>query len=196
MNIMDVLSTFAQAMLVGAFAENVLLRRGWDASNIMWTSRHRDKGPIWYGLILTSITTIATLPAFVASSFIRNLEYRYIIIPILYIACIVATYLAAVILVQEFLPIIAKKVVRRMPVSVFNCAVLSVLVSQIQTRSLAQAIGYGFGVGVGYTLVMFLVSEGYRRLMLCDLPKPFKGMPVLLIYVGLLSLAFAGLTQG
>ena len=45
--------------------------------------------------------------------------------------------------------------------------------------------------GFGFAAIM--VGYGISRLEYCHVPKVFKGVPIALIYLGLLSLAFYGL---
>ena len=46
---------------------------------------------------------------------------------------------------------------------------------------------------LGNLLAMVLVREGELRLEMCNVPRAFRGLPVTLIYIGLISLAFYGL---
>ena len=53
--------------------------------------------------------------------------------------------------------------------------------------------GFGFGSGVGYLVAVLVVDEGRRRLRSKDIPHIFRGLPSVLIYIGILSLAIYGL---
>ena len=73
----------------------------------------------------------------------------------------------------------------QLPGATFNCCVLgTLLVAASQNYNLLQSIGFGFGSGVGY-LVAVLRSK--------DIPHIFRGLPSVLIYIGILSLAIYGL---
>ena len=56
-----------------------------------------------------------------------------------------------------------------------------------------KTCGFAFGSGAGYTLALLLISEGRKRIALSDVPRAFRGLPVALIYIGILSLAIYGL---
>lgn len=76
----------------------------------------------------------------------------------------------------------------------FNCCVLgTLLVAASQNYNLLQSIGFGFGSGVGYLVAVLVVDEGRRRLRSKDIPHIFRGLPSVLIYIGILSLAIYGL---
>ena len=62
-----------------------------------------------------------------------------------------------------------------------------------QNYNLLQSIGFGFGSGVGYLVAVLVVDEGRRRLRSKDIPHIFRGLPSVLIYIGILSLAIYGL---
>ena len=57
-----------------------------------------------------------------------------------------------------------------------------------------QTVMYCFGSAVGLTLAMMLIHSGRERLEVSDVPRAFKGIPITLIYIGMLSLAIYGLT--
>ena len=75
-----------------------------------------------------------------------------------------------------------------------HCCVLgTLLVAASQNYNLLQSIGFGFGSGVGYLVAVLVVDEGRRRLRSKDIPHIFRGLPSVLIYIGILSLAIYGL---
>ena len=77
----------------------------------------------------------------------------------------------------------------------FNCAVLgSVMLAAMQSYTFAQYMGFGFGTGIGFTVAYWLVVEGRKRTELSSLPKSFRGGPAMILYIGIMSLAFYGLS--
>ena len=48
-------------------------------------------------------------------------------------------------------------------------------------------------MSLGFGLAVIIVGYGLTRLEYCRVPKIFRGVPIALIYLGLLSLAFYGL---
>ena len=67
-----------------------------------------------------------------------------------------------------------------------------ILAANLQ-NSLSSTLGYGIGTGIGYMLALLLIYFGRRRLELIALPRAFKGLPILLLYIGLISLAVYGM---
>ena len=77
----------------------------------------------------------------------------------------------------------------------FNSCVLgTMLIVTIQSLTLPQAIGFALGSGGGYYLAVVLVAEGQRRLRNRRIPMSFRGLPITLLYLGMLALAIYGFT--
>ena len=55
-----------------------------------------------------------------------------------------------------------------------------------------QSALYGFAAAVGFSLVMVLFAAIRERLVVADVPAPFRGNAIALITAGLMSLAFMG----
>lgn len=67
------------------------------------------------------------------------------------------------------------------------------LVTGFGTATLLSALFGGLGSGVGYLLAMLLCWAIRERLDFCDVPRAFRGAPILFLYMGLISLALFGL---
>ena len=70
----------------------------------------------------------------------------------------------------------------------------TVLVERTQSFTLEQSMGFGLGSGLGYLLAVMLVTEADRRLRSEAIPEAFRGLPITLVYVGVLALAIYGFT--
>lgn len=81
-----------------------------------------------------------------------------------------------------------------LPLITLNCAVLGLaLLNDDGGNSVAESVFYGFGAALGFSLALVLFAALRERLVVSDVPQPFKGPAISLITVGLLSLAFMGL---
>ncbi|MDD4413980.1 MAG: electron transport complex subunit RsxA, partial [Oscillospiraceae bacterium] len=58
--------------------------------------------------------------------------------------------------------------------------------------TLLGALGLSLGACAGFMIISWLVAEGMERLDNPDIPKAFRGLPSILIYLGILSLALMG----
>ena len=89
-----------------------------------------------------------------------------------------------------------------LPLASFNTALFGVLyVTQnyffdfdLSLSSIvANILLYALGSGIGYILALLLLLSTKKRLELSPVPKSFQGIPILLLFIGLVSLAIYGL---
>lgn len=74
-----------------------------------------------------------------------------------------------------------------------NCAVLGVTINCISKNyNYGESLVYALGSALGFLLSMVVMSGVRGRLKGANVPKAFKGTPMLYICAGLLSLAFLG----
>jgi len=57
---------------------------------------------------------------------------------------------------------------------------------------LGEATVYAFATSLGYGLAMVLFAGIREHLAMNEVPKAFKGLPIALISVGIMALAFLG----
>ena len=90
-----------------------------------------------------------------------------------------------------------------LPLITTNCTVLGVAITVVTKDfdfgfGAARMLGYGeavlyaFATSLGYGLAMVLFAGLREHLALNDVPKSFRGLPIALITVGILALAFMG----
>lgn len=79
------------------------------------------------------------------------------------------------------------------PLLLLNCTLLGValLAAQQQLNPL-PALFFGAGSGLGLALVSWGFTAINQRLAAADLPACFRGLPIQLITLGLIALAFSG----
>ena len=87
------------------------------------------------------------------------------------------------------------QLLRIVPLAALNSGVLgTVLVERTQSFTLGQSLGFGLGSGIGYVLAVLLVTEARHRLRSKAIPKAFRGLPITLVYIGVMALAIYGFT--
>lgn len=80
-----------------------------------------------------------------------------------------------------------------LPLITTNCAVLGVAILVIQKDfTLIESIVYAFSTAIGFALALVLFAGIREQLAYVNIPKGMKGMPIVLVTAGLLSLAFMG----
>lgn len=83
---------------------------------------------------------------------------------------------------------------RRIGAAAFNTLVIPLpLLSSRAAYTVPESIGAGIGAGVAFLIAAVLLSFGMSRIARSRrMPASFRGIPALLLYTALLSLAFMG----
>ena len=150
----------------------------------------------WFALLLCVTQVLVAPLAFYAGGFIAAQSNPAQLRPLVYLACV------AVVSLFEFIVLWAARgkhhggqLLRILPLAAVNSGVLgTVLVERTQSFTLEQSMGFGLGSGLGYLLAVMLVTEADRRLRSEAIPEAFRGLPITLIYIGVLALAIYGFT--
>lgn len=80
-----------------------------------------------------------------------------------------------------------------LPLITTNCAVLGVALTNVQKEyGILAGIVNGFATAVGFTIAIVILAGIREKLEHNDIPKPFQGMPTVLLTAGLMAIAFCG----
>lgn len=80
-----------------------------------------------------------------------------------------------------------------LPLITTNCAVLGVAITNIQNgSSFAESMMNSLGTSVGFLISIVIMAGIRERIEGNNIPKPFQGMPIVLITAGLMAIAFCG----
>ena len=180
-------------MLTALFVENIIFTRAIGTSWLFYLVKN-PKEVAKYTLLLTAFTTVSGLAGYPLRSLVYNHEHRHLFVPMVYIGVMAVVYVVFYFFIKKVLPNEFEKLGMNFGTAVFNCAALGTLLIPAGERlDLISTLGYGIGMSLGFGLAVVVVGYGLSRLEYCHVPKIFKGVPIALIYLGLLSLAFYGL---
>ena len=188
-------AVFFSYALLAIFAQNAVFTRALGVSRLVQLVGD-DRTSSWLFGLQLCITQVVAPVAFLAGRFIAPLDNRAQLRPLVYIASIAVVCLAEhlVLWLLRSLPRRAQ-LLRIVPLAALNSGVLgTVLVERTQTFTLGQSLGFGLGSGLGYVLAVLLVTEARHRLRSKAIPKAFRGLPITLVYIGVLALAIYGFT--
>ena len=188
---------FFSYALLAIFAQNAVFTRALGVSRMVQLVGDDRTSSALFGMMLC-ITQVLVAPAafFAGRWFIAPLDNRAQLRPLVYIASIAVVCLAEhlVLWLLRSLPRRAQ-LLRIVPLAALNSGVLgTVLVERTQTFTLGESLGFGLGSGIGYVLAVLLVTEARHRLRSKAIPKAFRGLPITLVYIGVLALAIYGFT--
>ena len=193
--VLHLVGVFFSYAVLAIFAQNAIFTRGLGVSRLVQLVGDKRTSSWWFALMLC-ITQVLVAPlAFYAGRLLAPLPNRAQLRPVVYLACI-----AVVCLFEQVVLKLAKgprsgQLIRILPIAAVNSGVLgTVLVERTQSFTLEQSIGFGLGSGLGYLLAVMLVTEAQNRLRSRAIPEAFRGLPITLIYIGVLALAIYGFT--
>ena len=94
---------------------------------------------------------------------------------------------------QKSIPALYSALGIYLPLITTNCAVLGVALLNIsRDYNFIDSVLYGFFSGVGFLVAILLLSLVRERMRFADIPKPFRGIPIVLLAAAILSIAFMG----
>lgn len=188
---MEALGLFFTYALTAIFVENILFTRALGLGRMAFFGS--PKKILYFSAALTIVTFFGSLLGFGVNYLLYDYsDVSTALRALIYLVCISLIY-AALYAISAKLPY--PEIIRRqLPLAAFNSAALGALILSVGTQnSLASTAGLGLGTGIGYTLALFMIYLGKKRLELIALPRAFKGMPIMLLYIGIISLAVYGL---
>lgn len=185
---MQLLLIFISAALVN----NFVLARFLGICPFLGVSKKVDSA-FGMGMAVIFVMVLATAVTWPLYTFVLvplNLAYLQTIVFILVIASLVQ--LVEMIL-RKNVPTLYQSLGIFLPLITTNCAILGLAIDTLlKNYSIIESLIYALGAGAGFTLAMIIMAGMRERLEVADIPKPFKGIPIVLITASLLAIAFMG----
>ena len=191
---MEIFLSIVSAALTAIFIQNSILERALGANVLLYASRKREH-VVGFAAAITYITTISSPFVWLLDTLLGDFEYYHVVMPLLYVLVIAVIYILTLVSIWRFFPQFFKSLRKYVHLSVFNCSVIGALfLCSQQGNDIFAYIGYGFGTGVGFLLAAYLLYAAADRLNSSLVPAAFRGYPIMIIYVGVLSLALYAFT--
>ena len=145
------------------------------------------------GVAVTFVMGLASAVCFVVNKYILiplDLAYMQTVAFILVIASLVQFI---EMFLQKAMPALYTALGVYLPLITTNCAVLGVVLLNVQNDyTFIASVVYGITGGLGFLLAIVLFASIRERLVFADYPKCWDGFPIALITAGLMALAFMG----
>ena len=193
--VLNALASFFLLAVTAVFAQNAVFSRALGVSRLVRLVGDSAVSNRTFGLLLGVILLISSPLAWLCSQAMTGWEYRRAVRPLLFILCATLAYLLLMFLFQWRLAPDATVVIAVVRVASLPPALVGpLLIADTQSFTLPQTLGFAVGSAVGYMLAVAIVAEGQRKLQSESVPAPFRGLPITLIYIGILALAIYGFT--
>lgn len=175
-----------------AFVNNVVLSQFLGLCPFLGVSK-KIKTAGGMGAAVIFVITIASFLASLIYNFIlipTNMEYLDTIVFILVIAALVQF---VEMVLKKMSPALYESLGVYLPLITTNCAVLGVALINVQNSyGVLESIVNGFATATGFTIAIIIMAGIREKIEYNDIPEPLKGMPIVLITAGLMSIAFFG----
>ncbi len=193
--VLNAVGLFFSYAVLAIFAQNAIFTRGLGVSRLVQLVGDDRTSSGWFALMLCVTQVLVAPLAFFAGGGIAPLENRAQLRPLVYLGCIALVCLFEYLVLRLVKGPRSGLLIRILPLAALNSCVLgTVLVERTQSFTLGQSLGFGLGSGLGYLLAVMLVTEAKNRLRSRAIPAAFRGLPITLVYIGVLALAIYGFT--
>ena len=183
------------------FVNNILLAQFLGVCPFLGVSSRLSTATGMSGAVCCVIT-LATLVTYLINSYLLvplHLEFLQTIAFILVIASLVQM---VEIVLKKVSPSLYQALGIFLPLITTNCAVLGVAITVVTKEftfggathmlGLGEALVYALATSLGYGLAMILFAGLREHLAGNEVPAAFKGLPIALITVGIMAMAFLG----
>lgn len=135
------------------------------------------------------------------ASAVTAVIYKYLLVPfdIAYLQTIV--FILVIAALVQFVEMFLKKKMKGLyralgvylPLITTNCAVLGVALTNVQKDyTILEGVVNGFATAVGFFVAIVILAGLREKMEYNDIPKPFRGMPTVLLTACLMAIAFFG----
>lgn len=174
------------------FVNNIVLSQFLGICPFLGVSKKVDTA-LGMGAAVAFVLTLATVVTYLLQYYVLvplHIEYLQTISFILVIAALVQM---VEIVLKKVSPALYQALGIFLPLITTNCAVLGVAILVIQKQfTLLESVIYAFATALGFALALIVFAGLREQLAMTDVPKGMRGISIVLITAGLLSLAFMG----
>ncbi len=135
------------------------------------------------------------------ASFVAGVIYKYLLVPfdITYLKTIV--FILVIAALVQFVEMFLKKKMKGLyqalgvylPLITTNCAVLGVALTNVsKDYTILEGVINGLATSVGFLISIVILAGLREKMEYNNIPKPFKGMPIVLLTACLMAIAFFG----
>ena len=179
-----------------AVVANLVLSTGFGTSMILRIVRH-PRDILWFGVTMTYFSVLTVTSGYFVDLVLPQTAELHVVRPLILIGEVAVWYLLTVLITKLALPKLYARIELWLPMAAFNNIVVGVALIANHQFALGYlgVLGLAIGASLGFTLLSLLVAEAREQLDHSDLPHAFRGLPVLLLWLGLIALAVTGFSS-
>ena len=189
------MSTISELLIIAigsAFVSNVVLSQFYGLCPFLGVSKQlKTAGGM--GVAVIFVITLASLVSSLIYGFLLKpfeLEYLKTIVFILVIAALVQF---VEMFLKKYIPALYESLGVYLPLITTNCAVLGTALTNVQEEyNVLYSVVNGFATAAGFAVSICILAGIREKMRYNNIPKPFQGMPIVLVTAGLMAIAFFG----
>ncbi|WP_026524688.1 MULTISPECIES: RnfABCDGE type electron transport complex subunit A [unclassified Butyrivibrio] len=179
-------------MITASLVNNVVLSQFLGLCPFLGVSRKTETA---FGMGMACVFVISL------ASLVTNAIYKFILHPLDLSFLQTIVFIMVIAMLVQFVEMFLKKFVVSLyqslgvylPLITTNCAVLGVALNNVTDGySLLESTICGFATAVGFTIAIVILAGIREKIEFNDIPKPFRGMPTVLLASALMAIAFTG----
>ena len=187
---MDAFAKIVSTAMLSVFVQNAIFDRALGSNVVIYASR-RNTHVLGFTIGITAMTTVASIISYFLDGLLLPLELGYLFMPLVYVTVISVLYVLALMFLWRLFPDTFALIKKHAHLAIVNCTVLGALfLNSAYGSDIWSYIGYGFGTGIGFFLACFMLNIAQEKLDSDKIPRAFRGYPIMLIYIGIVSMGF------
>ena len=188
----DTIVGLLSIMITASLVNNVVLSQFLGLCPFLGVSRKTETA---FGMGMACVFVISL------ASLVTNAIYKFTLKPLDLSFLQTIVFIMVIAMLVQFVEMFLKKFVVSLyqslgvylPLITTNCAVLGVALNNVTNGySLLESTICGFATAVGFTIAIVILAGIREKIEFNDIPKPFRGMPTVLLAAGLMAIAFTG----
>jgi electron transport complex protein RnfA len=177
-----------------AFVNNVVLSQFMGICPFLGVSKKINTAAGMGGAVIFVMAIASTVTALIYKFVLVPLELTYLN-TIVFILVIAALVQFVEMFLKKAMPSLYQALGVFLPLITTNCAVLGVTLTNVQkSYNIGESIVNGVFTAVGFAVAIIILAGIREKIEKNDIPKSFKGAPIVLISAGLMAIAFMGLS--
>ena len=186
------METLLLIIISSAIVNNVVLSQFLGLCPFLGVSKKVDTA-LGMGVAVIFVITI--------SAFITSLIYKFILVTlgleylqtIVFILVIAALVQFVEMFLKKSVPSLYEALGVYLPLITTNCAVLGVALNSVTYGyNILESTIYGLGISFGFTISIVILAGIREKMEYNEISASWKGMPIVLVTAGLMSIAFFG----
>ena len=186
---------FSQLLLIAvstAIVNNVVLSQFLGLCPFLGVSKKINTAAGMGGAVIGVITISSAVCSLIYDCILTPLKLTYLN-TIVFILVIAALVQFVEMFLKKQIPALYQSLGVYLPLITTNCAVLGVALNSVtKGYNILESVVYGIATAVGFFIAIVLMAGVREKIEYNDIPKPFRGTPIVLLTACLMAIAFMG----